>query len=69
MGICGQCIVVVEHVSTHLAMYLRADRTPRQVFGKEAVLNYSPQNVEKGSVAASFKSCRTDNRAEQGADA
>ena len=59
---------MVEHVSTHLATYFRANRIPRQVFGKEAILNYSPQNAKKGSVAASFKRRRADNRAEQGAE-
>ena len=59
---------MVEYVGTHLATYLRADRISRQVFGKEAVLDYSPQNADKGSVVASFKRRRTGNRAEQRAE-
>ncbi|KAF8419799.1 hypothetical protein L210DRAFT_3615596 [Boletus edulis BED1] len=35
----------------------------RQIFGRQAVLNYSPQNAEQGSVAASFKRRRIGNAA------
>ncbi|KAF8131920.1 hypothetical protein EV363DRAFT_1449624 [Boletus edulis] len=35
----------------------------QQIFGRQAVLNYSPQNAEQGSVAASFKRRRIGNAA------